>query len=158
MSIKSFFQSQVSNDEYIDKKKLQFRLEALYIIIALLAINVLIGIITGNYPGHVLLSAGILFFFVMYTLLRSIFTGLEYPEVAGKGTYKTKRHEVLVYAGVAGIIFLAVSIGDKLFVHTDKSWVDIIAISIIFLVLYSILNYISVKKSFQKNKDIFDDQ
>lgn len=36
MGIKSFFFSQPSNDEYTDMKKLQFRLEALYIIIFLL--------------------------------------------------------------------------------------------------------------------------
>jgi hypothetical protein len=158
MGIKSFFLSRISNDEYVDKKKLQFRLEALYIIIILLAINVLIGVLTGDYSEHVILSAGILFFFVIYTLLRSIFTGLEYPEVAGKRAYKTKRHEVLVYAGVAGIIFLVINIGDKLFFNTDKSWVDIIVISIIFIMVFFVLNYISVRMSYQKNKDIGDDK
>lgn len=158
MSIKSFFQSQVSNDEYVDRKKLQFRLEALYIIIALLAINVLIGIITGDYAGHVLLSAGILFFFATYTLLRYVFTGLEYPEVGSKGAYKNKRREVLVYAVTAGAIFFVLSILQKLFFNSGRSWADIIGVGVIFLILYAILNYLSVKRSYKKNKDIFDDK
>lgn len=158
MNIKSFFQSQVSNDEYVDRKKLQFRLEALYIIIALLSINILIGLITGNYSGHVLLSMCIVFFFTAYTFLRSIFAGVEYPDVASKNTYKTKRREVLMYAVSAGIIFFVLSIGQKLFFNSNKTWTDIIGVGIIFLILYAILNYLSVRKSYKKNKDIFDDE
>lgn len=158
MSFKSFFQSQVSNDEYVDKKKLQFRLEALYIIIALLAINGLVGILTGNFSGHVLLSIGIVVFFCTYLLLRFTFNGLDHPDVASKNMYKTKRREVLVYTVISAVIFFMINLGYKLFFKSHSSWIDIIGVSIIFLVIFGIWNYISVKKSYRKNKEIFDDK
>jgi len=82
------FQTESSNDEYVEQKKTQFKIEALYIIIGLLSLNILQGFITRNLSDHVLLSIGIVYFFVVYDLLRKVFTGLEYPD----SSYTTFSH------------------------------------------------------------------
>src|SRR5690554_7246486 len=106
-----FFQTQSSNDEYVDQKKTQFKIEALYIILGLLSVNILQGFISGNLSDHVFLSIGVVYFFTVYYLLRKVFTGLEYPDVATKKSYKKKRKEVLMLWLSTFIIFVTINIG-----------------------------------------------
>src|SRR5690625_2325769 len=119
-----FFQTQSSNDEYVEQKKNQFKIEALYIIIGLLSLNILQGVITGNLSDHVLLSIGIVYFFAVYYLLRKVFTGLEYPDVATKKGYKKKRKEVLMLWLSTFIIFVIINIGHKLLFNPERGWID----------------------------------
>lgn len=144
-------------DEYIIQKKNQFKIEGLSIILAVLVINVLQGFIRDAVLSHVILSLLILLFFASYYTLRSIFSGIEYPDVASKNKYKQKRKEVTAYVAIAYIIFLTLSIGDKLIFHPNKEWLDIFGVSTIFLILLFLINYFGVKKSYEKNKDINDD-
>src|SRR5690625_7061209 len=89
-------------------------------------------------------------------MIRGAFTGTEYPNVASRNKYKQKRRELTVYTTITYIIFLALSIGDKFFFHPNKEWLDIFAVSTIFLILLLLINYFSVKKSYEKNQDIGD--
>lgn len=150
----NFFQAQSSNDEYVDQKKTQFKIEALYIIIGLLALNILQGIITGNLSDHVLLSIGIVYFFAVYYLLRKVFTGLEYPDVATEKGYKKKRKEVLMLWLTSFVIFVTINIGHKLIFSPEREWIDIIGLSGLFLLFLFLIEYFSVKRSYKKNQEI----
>src|SRR5690625_5253844 len=104
-----FFQTESSNDEYVEQKKTQFKIEGLYIILGLLSLNILQGAITGNLSDHVLLSMGIVYFFAVYYLLRKVFTGLEYPDIASEKGYKKKRKEVLKLWLMSFVIFVTLN-------------------------------------------------
>lgn len=144
-------------DEYIVQRKNQFKIEGLYIILGVLCINVIQGFIRDALSSHVILSLLILLFFASYYMIRGAFSGTEYPNVASRNKYKQKRRELTVYTTITYIIFLALSIGDKFFFHPNKEWLDIFAVSTIFLILLLLINYFSVKKSYEKNQDIGDD-
>lgn len=154
----NFFQTQGSNDEYVDQKKNQFKIEALYIIIGLLSLNILQGVITGNLSDHVLLSIGIVYFFTVYYLLRKVFTGLEYPDVATEKGYKKKRKDVLMLWLSTFIIFVTINIGHKLLFSPEREWIDIIGLSGFFLLFLFLLEYFSVKRSYKKNQEIGSDE
>ena len=153
-----WFQTQSSNDEYVEQKKNQFKIEALYIVLGLLTLNILQGIITGNLSDHVLLSIGIVYFFVVYYLLRKVFTGLEYPNIASEKGYKKKRKEVLMSWLTTFIIFVTLNVGHKLLFSPEREWIDIIGVSALFLLFLFLIEYLSVKKSYKKNQEIGSDE
>ena len=153
-----WFQIQRSNDEYVDQRKTQFKIEGLYIVLGLLTLNILQGIITGNLSDHVLLSIGIVYFFVVYYLLRKVFTGLEYPDIASEKGYKKKRNEILLLWLLTFVTFVTVTIGHKLLFSPEREWIDIIGVSALFLLLLFLIEYLSVKKSYKKNQDIGSDE
>jgi|SRR5690625_4526593 len=153
-----FFQTQSSNDEYVEQKKNQFKIEALYIIIGLLSLNILQGFITGNLSDHVLLSIGIVYFFAVYCLLRKVFTGLEYPDIASEKGYRKKRKQVLISWFTTFIIFVTINIGHKLLFSPEREWIDIIGLSAFFLLFLFLLEYFSVKRSYKKNQEIGSDE
>lgn len=153
----NFFQFQSSNDEYVEQRKSQFKIEGLYIILGLLSLNILQGVITGNLADHVLLSIGIVYFFVVYYLLRKVFTGLEYPDVSTEKGYNKKRKEVLMFWLTSFVIFVTINIGHKLLFNPEKEWIDIIGMSGLFLLFLFLIEYFSVNRSFKKNQEIGTD-
>lgn len=153
-----FFQTQSSNDEYVEQRKTQFKLEGLYIILGVLILNILQGIITGNLSDHVFLSFGIVCFFTVYYLLRKVFTGLEYPDVASEKGYRKKRKEVFALWLTTFIIFVSINIGHKLLFSPEREWIDIIGVSGLFLLFLFLIEYFSVKRSYKKNQEIGTDE
>src|SRR5690625_1982257 len=153
-----FFQLQSSNDEYVAQKKAQFKIEGLYIILGFLILNILRGFITGNLSDHVIVSIGIVYFFIIYYLLRKIFTGLEYPNIATEKGYKKKRKEALISLFASFVIFVILNIGDKLFLKPEREWIDIIGLSALFLLFIFLIEFFSVKSSYKKNQDIGTDE
>lgn len=152
------FQVQSSNDEYIEQRKTQFKLEALYIILGLLILNIAQGIITGNLSDHVLLSIGIVYFFTVYYLLRKVFTGLEYPDISSEKGYKKKRKEALTLWLTTFVLFVIANIGQKLLFNPEREWIDIIGISALFLLFLFLIEYFSVRRSYKKNQEISSDE
>lgn len=141
----------------ISNKKTQFKLEGLYIILILLSINVLQGLIRGDSSDHVIISIGVIAIFSIYYLLRKVFSGIEYPDIATKRRYRKKRQEVSVLWMASFIIFMIANIVHKIFFQQDRSWIDIIAISSLFLIILYFIDYFSLKKSYKKNKSLTDD-
>jgi purine-cytosine permease-like protein len=154
----NFFQTPSSNDEYVEQRKTQFKIEGLYIILGVLILNILQGIITGNLADHVLLSFGIVSFFAVYYLLRKVFTGLEYPDIASEKGYKKKRKEVLTLWLTTFVIFVTLNIGQKLLFSPEREWIEIIGLSALFLLFLFLIEYFSVKRSYKKNQDIGSDE
>lgn len=152
-----FFQMNQSNDEYVEQKKVQFKVEGLYIILGLLTVNILQGFIRGKMTDHVLLSIGIVYFFLMYYMLRKVFTGVEHPNIASEKRYKKKRKEIIILWLTSFVIFLVANIGHKLLFSPDREWIDILGVSALFLIILFLIEYLSVKKSYQKNQDIGDE-
>lgn len=153
-----FFQMHRSNDEYVDQKKIQFKIEGLYIILGLLVINILQGVIRGDLADHVLLSIGIVYFFIMYYLLRVVFTGIEHPDIASEKKYKKKRKETIAISLSSFVIFVTLSIAHKLLFSPQREWFDIIGVPLLFLLIWFLFDYFSVKRSYQKNKEINNDE
>lgn len=151
------FQMKQSNDEYVDQRKTQFKIEGLYIIIGLLVINILQGIIRGDLADHVLLSIGIVYFFMMYYLLRKVFAGIEHPNIASEKKYKKKRKETIALWLTSFVIFVIVNIGHKLLFSPHREWIDIFGVSALFLLILFLIEYFSVKRSYQKNQEIDDE-
>ncbi len=152
----SFLQAN-SNDEYVDSQKNKFKIETLYIVLLVAAVDLLQGMIRGEMSEHVILSGILLVIAILYYTLRSTFSGIEHPNVATKKSYKKQRRAVRTSILTMFVMYLTFSIGNKLLFSPDQSWVEIFAISIVFIILFFTLEMVSLKKSYKKNREIVDD-
>lgn len=151
-----FLQSD-SNDEYVDSQKDAFKIETLYIVLLIAAVDVLQGMIRGTFPDHVILSGILLFIAVLYYTLRSTFSGIEHPNVATKKSYNKQRKVLRLSMFSMFVIYLTLNIGHKLLFNSNDSWFEIFAISILFIILFFALEMIGLKTSYKKNREIVDD-
>ncbi|NPC91999.1 hypothetical protein HOO54_07170 [Bacillus sp. WMMC1349] len=147
-----------TGDEYIEKKMDQFFGEAGMIVAAILFIDVIIrGLILNREPSEFIISGIGFAVYIGWIVLRYLLSGLEYPEVDNQLVYRRKRKEILVTSISSGPIFAILSI---IFLgipdHLDK-WIDLIGMLFIFVLFHFLSQFISLHKSFKKNKDLFDE-
>ncbi|KAA6453538.1 DUF6773 family protein [Bacillus swezeyi] len=153
--MKKFFKS---GDEYIEKKMEQFFSEAGMIVAALLLIDFLIRSLILERPSSEYLISGIGFaVYVGWIGFRYLFSGLEYPEIANKLTYRKKRKEIIAVSLASGIIFFILTLIFSGVPEQPDEWFDSIVMFILFVFFYFIIHFISLHQSFKKNKDLLDD-
>src|SRR5699024_911267 len=114
----SFLQAH-SNDEYVDSQKNAFKIETLYIVLLVAAVDLLQGLIRGDISDHVILSGILLVIVLLYYTLRSAFSGIEHPNVATKKSYKKQRRIVRKSILTMFVIYVTFSIGNKLLFSPD---------------------------------------
>lgn len=111
--------------------------------------------IDSNYNPVIVLFL-IPFFMIIYTLFRYIFSGMEYSEVVTKAHYKQRRKEKFVQSIVSGgLFFILYNILKGLPDHSSE-WYNRIGMSILFTVFLFLIYYISLKRSYKKNKELAD--
>lgn len=147
-----------TGDEYIEKKMTQFFSEAGTIVAAILFLDMIIrGLILGRPASEYIISAIGFAVYAGWILLRYLLSGFEYPEIAGQSAYRKKRKEIAALSLASGLIFAILTL---IFIgmpeHLD-SWVDFIAMVMLFVFIHFLINFISLRKSFRKNQDLLDD-
>lgn len=155
---KTWISNLLPKDEYREKRFLYFIAEAAFILGVLLFLYLIIGsfITEMNIPSGMmaLFSFG---FLVTYITLRSTLTGVEYPEIATEKRYK-KEKQSKIYSSISfWIIFIIVYILLKGVPSNLEEIFDIVGPATLTALLFFILNYFSLKKSYRKNKDLMDD-
>src|SRR5699024_9847363 len=95
--------------------------------------------------------------FVTYITIRSISSGIEYPEVATKKRFKQEKRAKIFSSLVFGSIFLIVYIIFKGIPTSGKETFDIVMPAIFATLFFYLFQYISLKRSYKKNKELLDD-
>ncbi|SIS44985.1 hypothetical protein [Salimicrobium flavidum] len=139
-------------DEYKERKMLFFFAESGVLLFAVLAIL----LVTNSYftfdAGTVLLLGVALFLF--YITTRYMFAGIEYTDVVTEKAYRKERKVTflrsLSFLGIFVVLY-AIFLG----IPSDRGeWMDVIGISMITAIIMFVTTYISLKRSYKKNKEL----
>lgn len=155
---KTWIANLLPSDEYREKRLLYFIAEAVFILGTFLLSYLLIEsfIVKMNISGNfiVMLSFG---FLITYITLRSTLTGIEYPEVATKKDYRKVRRSKIYSSISFGIIFMFSYLLFKGIPSNLEELFDVLGPATLSAIFFFILNYVSLKKSYNKNKNLLDD-
>jgi len=150
--MKSWISFLMPVDEYKEKRMLYFFAEGGI----LLFLSLVLMMIGNKYFSldleFILLSAIILF--ILYVFARYIVAGIEYTEVATEMAYKKELRVILVKSstflvGYTLLYLLFVGIPSSL-----SDWIDLIGVSLCTSIVMFLINYISLKRSYNKNKEL----
>lgn len=155
---KTWIANLLSKDEYREKRFLYFVAESVLILSVLLFLYLIVDsfFIDLNIPGDMMafISLG---FLSIYILLRSTLTGIEYPEIATKAGYQEEKRSKVYGAIRFGILFIIVYGVFKGIPANLQEAVNIIGPAILAAIFFFLLNYISLRKSYSKNRELLDD-
>src|SRR5699024_11113237 len=98
------------------------------------------------------------FLMMAYVYLRYIFSGIEFTEVASKGAYHKQRRASGKRSLLAGLLFFLIQLLINGLPANPDEKLDLIALPIIFTIFYFLFDFISLKRSYRKNKDLTDDE
>src|SRR5699024_2821246 len=80
-----------------------------------------------------------------------------YPEVATKSRFRQEKRAKLFSSLIFGAVFLIIYIIFKGFPSSGKEIFDIIMRAVFATFFFFLFQYISLKKSYKKNKELLDD-
>src|SRR5699024_3785858 len=96
-------------------------------------------------------------FLLTYIVLRYSFTGIEYPEVATEKRYQKEKRSKIYFSIYFWIVFGIINTISNSIPANLEEILDIVGPATIAAVFFFVLNYLSLKKSYRKNKDLLDD-
>ncbi|MET3728251.1 putative membrane protein YfcA [Fictibacillus halophilus] len=150
--MKSWISFLLPDDEYKEKKMLYFLSEG-----AILLFLSLIVMLIGSKSVHLdaqtilLIAIGI---FLFYVSGRYIVSGIEYTDISTERAYKKELKATIMKTIGFIVIFLTIYL---LFIGVPTSlnkWVEIWGLLISVSVVKFLSTYISLKRSYQKNKEL----
>lgn len=155
--IRSFLNAFLPEDEYKRMRILYFMAETtLLSVIILFLLGFLKYFLNLNLDTEfiLLLTPPIM---LAYSYFRYVFSGIEHTEVSSKTEYMKKRRAAVVRSLSMGVIFSVIFLIVKGIPNNWYDGIDLIAMPIIFTVLYFLFEMISLKKSYKQNKSLTDD-
>ncbi|MCH4985817.1 hypothetical protein AB4G91_10305 [Macrococcoides goetzii] len=151
---KSFLNGLLPSDEYKKTRILYFMAEALVVNVVLLFV-----FMSLYYFVSLEIDLGIILFLssvllIGYPYFRYILSGMEHTEISTEKEYKRTRKEVVLHAILSGIFFGIVMLVIKGIPNNLYEGMDYIFMSILFAIFYLLFDYISLRKSYNKNKEL----
>ena len=150
--MKSWISFLLPDDEYKEKKMLQFFSEGAILLFLSLVITLIcsrfINIATDTV---LLLHIGL---FLVYVYGRYIISGIEFTDIATERAYQKELKAIVVKAmGFTAIFFFLYSIMFGLPVGTSE-WFEILGFPVVTGLTMFFTNFISLKLSYNRNKEL----
>ncbi|RPJ95756.1 DUF3278 domain-containing protein [Rummeliibacillus sp. TYF005] len=142
----------LSSDEYKQRQILIFIAEAAFLQMILSIILLVIYSLNGGNP--IIFIAIPFFIFFIYILIRYIWSGIEYTDIFAEKQYKKKKRNIFIQS----LFFLILLFISYMFIlgvpksNSDKF--DMIVPILLIGILIYIINRISLKRSYKKNKNM----
>jgi len=156
--IKSFLNFLLPDDEYKRIRIVYFIAEAAVILAVVLLLYTLFTSWLDLQSRNGFVIAVFSFFFIMmYTFIRYIFSGMEHTNVVSREQFVKKRIRILGNALGVGLVFFVLNLIFEGIPSNREEAMDIIGPTIFFIVFYLLFDYISLKRSYKKNKELLDD-
>ena len=152
--MKSWLSFLLPDDEYREKKALYFLSEGSVILLLFLIGAFIINKYVPNLQLDLELALFLaIWLFIGYVFLRYIISGMEYTDISTEQAYKRQLKVILTKSCGFVIIFNLVYL---IFIlpNSTSEWFEFIALSVIGGFILFSLDYISLKKSYKKNKDL----
>lgn len=150
--MKSWISFLLPNDEYKEKKMLYFFSEGAII----LFLSLIVMIICNKYFNldveTVLLAAIAIFLF--YVSGRYIISGIEYADITTESAYRKELRVIFIRTiGFVVIFMICYLIFTNSLKNLDE-WFEILSLLIGVSVIWFLSSYISLKRSYKKNKEL----
>ncbi|MBC5635211.1 MULTISPECIES: DUF3278 domain-containing protein [Ornithinibacillus] len=152
--MKSWLSFLLPDDEYREKRALYFLFEGSVILLLFL-----IGIfIINRYVPYFQIDLEFALFiaiwiFLGYVFLRYITSGMEYTDISTEKAYK-KQLKVILTKSCGFVIIFHLLYLVFMFPNSISEWYEMIAVSIIGGLILFFVDYISLKNSYKKNKEL----
>lgn len=153
--MKSWISLLLPEDEYKEKKLLYFLAEgAVILIVALLFI-----FISSRYISFFQIDVEFAIFlaialFITYVFLRYILSGIEYTDIATLSSYKKELKNIFIKTGIFASIFMVFYLISNGLSNKINGWLEIIGFGITTGFFWFLFSYISLRKSYSKNKEL----
>lgn len=145
------------NDEYKRNRLVYFLAESSVIIVICLilsfCINNLFPKLNFDIDFILIINIGI---FVIYLLLRYICSGIEYTNVSTRKEFILQKRNIIVKSITFVIVFFVFYLIVVGIPRMKFYWLEIILTPLIATFFFFLINYISLKRSYKKNKQLLD--
>ncbi|MCP3738613.1 DUF3278 domain-containing protein [Rossellomorea sp. BNER] len=157
--VKSWLSFLLPTDEYKERKVLYFLAEASIILLLFLLILFSTKQILPYWSFGVDLVLGIsIAILVFYVAIRYMFSGIEYTEIATEKAFVKERKiiafKTLTFIAVFFVVY-SIFIGAP---NSQEQWIDILGLLTCAALIMFLSSYISLKRSYMKNKDLLDNE
>lgn len=150
--MKSWLSFFLPNDEYKEKKMLYFMSEGAIILFFSLIVMIVCNKYFNLEVETVLLLAIAIFLF--YVLGRYIISGIEYTDISTEKEYRKELRVIFIRTIGFVVIFITLYL---FFINVPSSfnkWIEILALLICVSIGWFLSSYISLKRSYKKNKEL----
>ncbi|GGP13248.1 hypothetical protein [Oceanobacillus neutriphilus] len=149
--MKSWISFLMPDDEYKEKKMLYFLAEGAVLLFLFLVIMIICSNFISLDTGVILLAGIAIFLF--YILGRYTLSGIEYTDIATEKEYKralralkSRTASFVVLFGIGYLVYTMAS--------NEANWYDFFGMVISVGIISFLLEFISLKKSYKKNKEL----
>ncbi len=155
--VRSFLNYLLPDDEYKRIRILYFLAEAAVIATGLLFLYSFVNLYWLQWEFGTFTAFITVAFIITYTYVRYVCSGLEHSDIANQKQYRKQERVNLKKALLFGLLFFVVTF---ISIGIPTNWIevlDIIGPTILAIIFYYTLGYISLKRSYKKNREILDD-
>ena len=156
--VKSWVSILLPDDEYKEKKILYFLAEASIVLLVFLLISFGLHVVNPhwNFGIKVVTGSGIVIF-ACYVLFRYTFSGIEYTDIGTEKEYTKEKGVITFRAFTFAVTFFVLYTLFLGLPNSGVQWFDSIGLFVTVGIMMFLINYISLKRSFKKNKSLVDD-
>ena len=153
--MKSWISFLLPVDEYKRKKLLYFISEGsviLFLFLAFIFVSSYFSLFQIDLEFALFIAMSV---FIMYVFFRYILSGMEFTEIATATSYKKKLKNILRKTTYFVIMFMLLYFILVVGVPSNiNDWVEVIVFPFVVGFFWFLFNYISLKKSYKKNKEL----
>lgn len=150
--MKSWISFLLPDDEYREKKILYFLAEGSIILvlflIGILALNNIFPSFQPDLGFSLIISV---FVFSVYVFIRYVISGMEYTNIVTEQAYKKELRATVVKSTIFVVIF---NLLYTVFLEDWNRWFEMAGVSLLAGLIWFFSSYISLKKSYKKNKEL----
>jgi hypothetical protein len=154
--IKSWLSFFLPDDEYKRQRIVYFLAEGSILLLIFLGLLFGANQLSRWSPDVDIILGLAIVVFILYVFTRYMLSGIEYTDVSTEKQYKRERSISVKKSIFFAITFFVLSILFMGVPRLKQEWIDILGISIIAAILLFLINYISLKRSYKKNKDLIN--
>ncbi|MFD1851482.1 hypothetical protein [Oceanobacillus bengalensis] len=156
--IRSFLNFLLPDDEYKRTRIIYFLAEAAVLLTVILFIfSFFSSWLEWDIDSNTIHPIIVIGFISFYTLIRYIFSGIEFTDVSTKEQYVKQRRSNIIQASSVGFFFFIFHGIFEGFPSDFESAIDIVGPTLFFVFFYYLVIYLSLKRSYKKNRELLDD-
>ncbi|KQL56765.1 MULTISPECIES: DUF6773 family protein [Bacillaceae] len=154
--IKTWIRFLLPSDEYKEQKIIYYMAESF--VLLFLSSIVLLALSRFTQLDMTISTLALIGVGSIYITVRYSFSGIEYTNLSSKKEFKKERKTALVQSLIFGGIFTVLS---SIFINlptNSTDWLSMVAQFLLVSFLMYLLTFLSLVRSYKKNKDLMDDE